>query len=818
MGTYTHDEVLGDSLRYFDGDDVAANVFVDKYALRDSNGDFVETSPINMHSRIARELHRIESKYPNPMDLETIFAMLKGFKYIIPQGSGMFGIGNKHQTVSLSNCYVLSKLEDSYSSILDVDKELVNISKRRGGCGIDLTPLRPDSSPVTNAARSSTGVGPFMERYSNSTREVGQNNRRGALMLTLDVRHPDIRTFVTIKNDPKKVTGANISVRLTDEFMEAVQNDGDFALRFPVEDGPVHETIRARELWDLIVQQARDMAEPGLLFWDRILSESPADCYDAFQTISTNPCSELPLSALDSCRLMVLNLYSMVDDPFTPEACVNFERLQKTSHVLQRLMDDMIDLELEAVERIIEKIRKDPESEDVKASEIKLWTTIYENCQKGRRSGSGITGLGDMLAACGVAYGSDEALKLVDEVFKVFKIGCYQSSVNLAKERGAFLCWDYDKEKDNAFLRRLYDESGSEGKQLEEDTQKYGRRNISLLTIAPTGSVSLLCRCSSGVEPVFSLSHTRRRKIDAKHSNNARVDFVDQMGDAWTNYEVFHPTVNQWKAVTGKTDVTESPWFGSTASEIGWEGRVSMQGIINRHIDHSISSTINLPSDVDVATVENIYFAAWKQGCKGMTIYRDGSRTGVLITDDTPTDKIQKTTAPKRPKELPCHVHHMTLRGCKYIVVVGLYKRDPYEIFVFKNYTEDGDVYIPKCVDEGAIFKKKRGQYILKHYCLDGSSLEYDLGKAMNDENLDVITRMLSCNLRHGADIAFIVHQLEKSFGSIASFSKILARALKKYIADGTNVTGEECPECSADLRRYDGCISCVNCGYTKCM
>jgi ribonucleotide reductase alpha subunit len=1190
MKTYTYEEAFIKSKEYFKEDELATTIFLDKYALKNKEGEILEDTPDKMHKRIAKEFARVEkNKFKKPLTEEDIYNYFKDFKYIIPQGSGLSGIGDKYRYTSLSNCFVGRSPVDSYSGICKTDEEIVNISKRRGGVGIDISNLRPKGSATTNASKTSTGIVSFMQRFSNTIREVGQAGRRGALIITISIHHPEILNFITAKTDLKKVTGANLSIRLTDEFFEALEKNEQYEQRFPVdakkENIKFSQMVDAKKIWDEIIKNAHAMGEPGLLMWNNIIRESPADCYKEFKTISTNPslrkntlvstdkgvfpirelaendynvkvrnlrgewhncnvfksghdkqlmkitfsnkqvvyctpehkwpilnttnniinkytgkvlkkktkdlekqdkiyfpsfsnpinnkgckyskedgfvlgwnlgdgwtsyhkvnksrqygfifskedidckigdkvlnytnkiakinstlkqdhntnsytycttdtsvinsfeekglyskkegipysiwegnkeyikgfidglfsadgcirtsdkisrcgiilvsshkkiisdiqkllnfygirssykktitksptfpngktynkkytrfdlvisginvlkfgkyfslsnkskqekinkilkktisynskgrieyannreylsvrnieetniyedvyditvfddthtflmetgitgnCSELPLSELDSCRLLLLNLYSFVDDPFTNKAKFNFDKFYKHAQIAQRLMDDMIDLEIEHVERIINKIKKDPEPIDIKRDELELWEKIKATCQKGRRTGTGVNAVGDTIAACGYEYGSKKSIKFISEIFKTLKLGCYRSSVDMAKELGPFKVWNHKLEKKNPFLLRIKEED----EKLWKDMKKYGRRNIGLLTLAPSGSVSIETKTTSGIEPLFQLSYIRRKKIN-ENDNNTIVDFEDANGDKWQEFEVFHPKVKIWKEVTGESDITKSPWYGCCAEDINWEARVELQATANRHIDHSISSTINLPEDVPIKEVSKIYTSAWKKGVKGITVYRKNCRSGVLV-DKNKEKGIQKNTAPKRPRNLPCDIFHVSVKGEPFFVIVGKLYGEPYEVFAGKNGV------ISKSIKHGIVRKRKRGSYIL-HNIENDDILHGDIGKYVTDEQ-ETITRLISSNLRHGCDVGFIVHQLEKTTGDLMSFSKAVSRVLKKYIKEGASVHGEECPECENKLIRAEGCISCSNCSWSRC-
>lgn len=1138
MSIFTYAECLAKSIDYFQGDELAAKVFIDKYALRNNNDELLEDTPEKMHWRIAKEFARIEKKkFKNPFSEQEIFDLLNKFKYIVPQGSPMFGIGNNYQTISLSNCYVLDVPLDSYSSILQTDEQLVNISKRRGGVGIDLSNLRPQGTPTKNAGKSATGISTWMERYSNSIREVGQHGRRGALMLTLSIHHPEVELFATIKNDDTKVTGANISLRLTKEFLNAVKNDKEYELRWPIDarekdkEPKISKMVKARDIWKTIIHSAWLRAEPGLLMWDNFIENTPADCYEEYASQSTNPCqpswaklltpdgirelkdvkigdsiwsetgwtkivnkwstgikkvyeyrtnagcfygtenhklvsdcvkieakdcesidilageyssnivinpqdvmdglvfgdgsahkasnnlvhlcigendsdyfqsevstlilkqrtglhdyayeikttityeeipktflrhipnrfvfgdknikcgflrglysangsicgnritlkassfdvvegvqlmlsslgiksyyttnkatnvkfingeylckqsydlnistdrekfyniigfiqhykteklewliknikfskgrsnnyninsvsfiseeevfdltvdnvthtywtqgcnvsncSELNLSSLDSCRLLCLNLFSYVKNPFTKDAEFDFELFYNHAQQAQRLMDDLVDLESEKIEKIISKIEDDPEPENIKRSELEMWRRIKKNNDEGRRTGTGITALGDVFAALNIEYGSEESISLTNKIYKKLKLGCYRSSVDMAKELGAFKVWDYKKEKDNPFLSRIE----RDDEELYQDMKKYGRRNISLTTTAPTGSVSILTQTTSGIEPLFMMGYKRRKKVN-HNDPNAKIDFVDQSGDKWQEFIVYHPKIQMWMDVTGEKNVEKSPWNNCCAEDIDWINRVKLQATAQKHVCHAISSTINLPENVKEERVAEIYETAFSSGCKGITVYRKNCRTGVLVENTKKVESIQQTSAPKRPESLPCAVHHIKItkkldkvRTFDYLVMVGLLNGQPYEVFVMENGHTDIKY------ESGFLKKKKRGEYdlILEDKIIENITKD-------TTESEDALTRITSTALRHGAGIEFVVHQLEKTQGDMLSFAKAMARALKKHIKDGTKVHGDSCPNCpNKDLVRQEGCITCNSCGWTKC-
>lgn len=852
--TFTFEEALDRSNKYFNGDELAAKVFLDKYALRNSKNEILEDTPEKMHNRIASEFARIEKgKFKQPLTKEEIFSYLDKFKYIVPQGSPMSGIGNSYQIVSLSNCYVVETPEDSIGGIMKTDQQLAQISKRRGGVGASLDKLRPSGTPTKNSSRSSTGVPAFMERFSNTIREIGQAGRRGALMETISIHHPDsvkidesawanpkkitifgdkeagerdIETdsrfynesnpdFCSIKFNRAKVTGANISIKLTNEFLIAVKKGTTYEQRFPVdykERGVkplVSKQVDARKVWAKIIHCAWQCAEPGLLFWDLITAYNVVDCYKdkGFETESTNPCSELPLCVFDSCRLLIQNLYSYVINPFAKNAEFNYELFYKHAKIAQRLMDDLIDLEIEKIDQIIAKIKADPESDDIKREELFIWKKIKEKCVNGRRTGLGITAEGDALAALNTKYGSPQSIVLVDKIHMTQKLASFESSCEMAQEIGAFPIWDWELEKNSPFLLQLKNEN----KDLYNKIKQYGRRNIANLTIAPTGTVSIMTQTTSGIEPIFSIEPYKRRKKINPSDSHARVDFVDANGDKWQEFEVLHHKLKIWMDVTGEKDWKKSPWYGSCAPDIDWKQRVKLQAAAQKHVDHAISSTINLPSDVSEDKVAEIYQTAWEAGCKGMTVYRDGCRSGVLITNKDPKKQtIVRTIAPKRPKKLDGKLHFFNFRGHKYFVAVGLMDGTPYEIFTGFNKKD----FIPKECKTGHIIKNTRHNYI---FIDDKTSEEYILNNGHADDNADALTRIISCSLRHGSDISFIIHQLEKTSGDLTSFSKCLARTLKCYIEEGKEVSGEECPECHSKLHRENGCIICKNCGHSKC-
>jgi|LWDU01.1.fsa_nt_gi ribonucleoside-diphosphate reductase alpha chain len=815
------DRVYEESLEYFSGDELAASVFATKYALQDGHGNFLETDPDQMHRRLAQEFARIERKYDNPMSEEEIYGLLKDFKYVVPQGSPMSGIGNTYQIQSLSNCFVVEPPQDSYGGILKTDQEQVQIMKRRGGVGFDISTIRPQGMRTSNAAKTTDGIGVFMERFSNSCREVAQGGRRGALMLTLSVHHPDIRTFIHIKRNLKKVTGANISVRLSDEFMNAVDRAEDYELRFPVDPSDERifsERISARELWDEIIESAHTSAEPGLLFWDNVLNYTPAQIYkdDGFDTISTNPCSEITLSAYDSCRLLLLNLTSFVTKPFTKSARFDYEIFAEKTMQAQRLMDDLIDLEIECVDRILQKLVADPEEHDVKRVEIDLWKNIRHAALQGRRTGLGVTGLGDTLAMLGLKYGSKKSIRETETIYKQLALAAYKSSCFLARERGAFPVYDFRKEEGHPFIKRLFQESS----ELRNLHRTHGRRNIALTTTAPCGSVSTLTQTTSGIEPAFMLKYKRRKKINL-NDPNATADFIDDLGDKWQEFDVYHHGVRKWMEITEQSDVEESPYFGATANEIDWESAVDLQAAAQKWVCHAISKTINLPSDASVEDVKKVYWRGWKKGLKGVTVYRDGCRSGVLVADtDGETRQFQTHKAPKRSSSLECEIHHTTIQGQAWTILVGLMDDRPYEIMGgLRQYIE-----IPRKYKFGELvkipYKSKDSRYDLV-VGNDGDQLVIkDIVRMFDNPNHSAFTRTISLALRHGAHIQYVVEQLQKDReADMFSFAKVVARVLKKYIANGTKASTHTCENCSTDgsLVYQEGCVMCTSCGHGKC-
>ncbi len=838
--TYTFEEALEASKEYFNGDELAATVWINKYALKDSFGNLFERTPDDMHRRLAKELARIESKYPNPLKEDQIFDLLKGFKYLVPQGGPMTGIGNPYQVVSLSNCFVIGNEADSYGGIIQTDQEQVQLMKRRGGVGHDLSHIRPKGSPVKNSALTSTGVVPFMERYSNATREVAQDGRRGALMLTISTKHPDAESFIDAKMDLGKVTGANVSLRIDDEFMKAVIDNKTYTQQYPIEsDTPtVTKKVKARNIWKKIIHNAWKSAEPGVLFWDTVRKESIPDCYAdlGFKTVSTNPCGEIPLCTYDSCRLLAINLFSYVQDPFTNKARFDFDKFGIHAVYAQRLMDDIIDLEIEHIDRIIAKIDADPEEDYIKQTERNLWVKIKEKAEQGRRTGIGITAEGDMLAALGYRYGTDDAISFSTALHKSLAIGVYKGSVNLAKERGPFPIYDFNRERNNPFIKRIKEAD----EQLYNDMVKYGRRNIALLTIAPTGTTSLMTQTSSGIEPVFMVAYKRRRKVNP-NDQNVNVSFVDEVGDHWEEYNVFHHKFLDWLNINGydveevqKMDddqlnkiITQSPYHRATANDIDWVQKVTMQGEIQKWVDHSISVTVNVPNNISEKVVDEIYRTAWRSGCKGMTIYRDGSRSGVLVAkeekkEEDKTSKFAVNHSPKRPKELEAEIVRFQNNKEEWIAVVGILEGRPYEIFT----GEAKETFvIPKKFQKCWVVKtkdeKKKTRYDLHFIDKDGYKVMYQgLSRSFNKEYWNY-AKLISGVLRHGMplnSVVDLISALHMDSETINTWKNGVIRALKKFIPDGTKVK-EECPSCGAEgtLAYKEGCLSCASCGYSKC-
>ena len=839
--TYTYEEAKAATLEYFGGDELAAQVWASKYALKDSFGHLFELTPDDMHHRIAGEIARVEAKYPNAMSEPEIFGLLKDFRYIVPQGSPMTGIGNDYQVGSLSNCFVigLDGQPDSYGGVIRIDEEQVQLMKRRGGVGHDLSHIRPKGMPVKNSALTSTGLVPFMERYSNSTREVAQDGRRGALMMTVSIKHPDSEAFIDAKMTEGKVTGANVSVRIDDDFMRAVESGEEYVQRYPVTGGEalVEKNVNAKALWAKIIHNAWKSAEPGVLFWDTITRESVPDCYAdlGFRTISTNPCGEIPLCPYDSCRLLAINLYSYVKNPFTEKAEFDFNLFREHVAKAQRIMDDTIDLEMEKIDVILKKIDSDPETEEVKAAERNLWLKIKTKTGKGRRTGVGTTAEGDMLAALGYRYGTPEATDFSESVHRALALAAYGSSVDMAAERGAFEIFDAEREKNNPFINRLREASP----EMYEKMVKHGRRNIACLTIAPTGTTSLMTRTTSGIEPVFLPVYKRRRKINA-NDPDVRIDYVDESGDAFEEYIVYHPKFIDWMRVQGievRPDysqeeldalVARSPYAGATSNDIDWLEKVKMQGRIQRWVDHSISVTINLPSDVSEDLVNRLYLEAWHAGCKGCTVYRDGSRSGVLVAMEkkkaAPKPVAEVPHVGKRPIELEADVVRFQNNKEKWIAFIGLRDGKPYEIFTGLTDDEDG-IFCPKSVSHGKIIKavdengNKRYDFQFINKRGYKTTIE-GLSEKFNPEYWNY-AKLISGVLRYGMpvdQVLKLVGSLELDSQSINTWKMGVERALKKYLPNGTQASGQKCPKCGQETLVYqEGCLICTSCGTSKC-
>ena len=855
--TYSFEEAFQTSLKYFDGDELAARVWVNKYAMKDSYGNIYERSPEDMHRRIAKEITRVEAKYKNPMSEQEVFELLDHFRYIVPAGSPMTGIGNNQQVASLSNCFVigLDGKTDSYGAIMRIDEEQVQLMKRRGGVGHDLSHIRPKGSPVNNSALTSTGLVPFMERYSNSTREVAQDGRRGALMLSVSIKHPDSEAFIDAKMEEGKVTGANVSVKLDDDFMNAAINDKTYVQQWPIdaEKPKVQKEIEARKLWEKIVHNAWKSAEPGVLFWDTIIKESIPDCYAdlGFRTVSTNPCGEIPLCPYDSCRLLSINLYSYVEKPFTKEARFDFEKFKKHVQFAQRIMDDIVDLEMEKINLIIEKIKQDPESNEVKDAEYHLWEKIKRKSGMGRRTGVGITAEGDMLAALGLRYGTQEATDFSVLVHKTLALNAYRSSVTMAKERGAFEIYDAKRESNNPFVLRIKEADP----ELYADMQQYGRRNIACLTIAPTGTTSLMTQTTSGIEPVFMPVYKRRRKVNPNDAD-VHVDFVDEVGDSFEEYIVYHRKFLKWMQVNGYDTekrysqeeidnlVAKSPYYKATANDVDWLMKVKMQGAIQKWVDHSISVTVNLPNDVDETLVNRLYVEAWKSGCKGCTIYRDGSRAGVMISvskkdkkkgthaegaevreeEAKEKDCKQPEVTEVRPKELECDVVRFQNNKEKWVAFVGLLNGYPYEIFTGLQDDEEG-IVLPKNITKGKIIKSTledgTHRYDFQFENKRGYKTTVEgLSEKFNPEYWNY-AKLISGVLRYRMPIDHVmklVSSLQLKDESINTWKNGVERALKKYIVDGTKANGQKCPVCGHESLVYqEGCLICTNCGASRC-
>jgi ribonucleoside-diphosphate reductase alpha chain len=865
---FQESEIQKSTLKYFNGDELATDVWMRKYCLKDEN-NYYELNPDHMHWRIAKELARIEAKYPNPLTVEQIYETLKGFKKLVPQGSPMSGIGNEFQVVSLSNCFVIGneKDSDSYGGIMKLDQELVQLEKRRGGVGMDLSFVRPSGSPVKNSAITSTGVVPFMERYSNSTKEVAQDGRRGALMESISIKHPDAEKFIDAKLTQGKVTGANISVKITDDFMEAVVKNDEFWQTYPIDmkiplganydeliaNAKENELVKlpgvgyikkinARKLWNKIIFNAWRSAEPGILFWDVILKESIPDCYVdlGFRTTSTNPCGEIPLCPDDSCRLLCINLYGYVSAPFTEFPMFEWEKFEHDVQIAQRLMDDIIDLEAEKIDAILDKIKTDPEDEFIKLYETRMWERIKEKTLKGRRTGLGVTAEGDMIAAMGLIYGTEEATAFSERVHKTLKLNAYQSSVQMAKERGVFPIWNAEREKHNPFIERI----AKEDFDLWDEMMKYGRRNIALLTVAPTGTASLMTQTTSGIEPVFLPVYKRRRKVNPQEKD-ARIDFVDEEGIAWQEYLVFHHKFETWLEVNGynvsvvKTMTSEqveeivkkSPYYKATSNDVDWVKKVEMQGRIQKHVDHSISVTVNLPKDVTEEIVAKVYETGWQSGCKGITVYRDGSRSGVLLSEtEKKEEKLHDTHAPKRPKRLKAEIHRFQNNLEKWIAVVGIKDGRPYEIFTGKF--ENGLSNLPSNVVECEVVKNiieiddengekvRKKRYDIEYIDSNGEKyIHPGLNHAFNPEFWNY-AKLISGVMRHGMPVVKLyelIVSLNFKEDYINTWKNGVARVVKRYIKDGERVRGR-CPECGGEnLEFVEGCLTCKSCGNSKC-
>lgn len=838
--SYTYEEVLNSSLSYFKGDELAATTWINKYALKKSDGTYKELSPDDMHLRMANEFGRIEAKYNKvaspkeglsqyglkrkKLNEKSIYNLFKDFKYVIPQGSVMFGLGNNEIIASLSNCVVIPPVYDSYGGIFYTDQQMAQLFKRRCGVGVDLSELRPRDAKVSNAAGSTTGAVSFMNRFSATTREVAQNGRRGALMMTMDIAHPDIEEFITIKQDLTKVTGANISIRLSDEFMRAVENEDTFTLRWPIESkDPKHtKEIDAKKLWKTIIKSAHNTAEPGLIFWDRQHHYSTSSLYPGFKNSSTNPCSEIAMQGGDSCRLIAVNLFSFVEHPFTEKAKFNYKKLYEVVYESQRLMDDLVDLELESVQKILDKIEADPEPDNIKQNEIETWKLLQETGKKGRRTGLGFTALADAMAALGIKFDSTEALEEVDQIMKSKMTAEFDSSIDMAIERGQFEVFNRNIEDTSEFVQMLSEEFP----QLYERMMNYGRRNISISTVAPTGSLSMLAQVSSGIEPVFMTSYKRRRKIN-QDDKNARVDFVDDLGDAFEEFTVYHKKLEQWMEVTGETDIDKSPYAGATASEIDWEKRVEMQALVQKYTTHSISSTINLPTDVQEELVGGIYMESWKKGLKGITVYRDGSRSGILIADDTKKGKDEgyamEEQFPKRPKKIEADIVRFHNESEKWLAVVGLIEERPYEIFTGKM----KDAFnLPQWLEKGWVIKNRdengEARYDFQYLDREGYKITIEGLSRSFDKEFWNYAKLISGILRHKMPMPYVVdliQNLNMYDDHINTWKNGVARALKRYVPDGTAAADKKCEECGdpEGLIYSEGCLKCVSCGHSKC-
>lgn len=842
IATYTYDEVLKASLSYFNNDELAATTWINKYAVKNNKGEFLEKSPDDMHLRMAKEFGRIEAKYNQKSEVEeglsnygqkrkkltsdSIYNLFKDFKYVIPQGSVMFGLGNNEIVASLSNCIVIPPVYDSYGGIIHTDQQMAQLYKRRCGVGVDLSELRPKGAMVSNAAGSTTGSVSFMNRFSATTREVAQNGRRGALMLTMDIAHPDIEDFITIKQDLTKVTGANISIRLSDEFMKAVENNEKYTLRWPIDskDPKYTKEVDANELWKSIIKSAHNTAEPGLIFWDRQHHYSTSSLYPGFRNSSTNPCSEIAMQGGDSCRLIAVNLYSFVEKPFTKEAKFNHKKFYEVVYESQRLMDDLVDLELEAVDKILDKIDNDPEPDHIKQNEVDTWKLLRETGKKGRRTGLGFTALGDAIAALGIKFDTDDALAQVDQIMKSKITAEFDSSIDMAIERGQFEVFNRSIEDKSEFVQMLKNELP----EVYDRMMVHGRRNISISTVAPTGSLSMLAQVSSGIEPVFLMSYKRRRKIN-QDDKKAKVDFVDDLGDAFEEFTVYHSKLKTWMEVTGETDMNKSPYAGSTAPEIDWAKRVEMQALVQKYTTHSISSTINLASDVSEDLVGKIYMESWKSGLKGITVYRDGSRSGILIADDKKKDEKEKKgyhdtiVFPKRPKRIEAEIVRFHNESEKWLAVVGLIDERPYEIFTGKM----KDAFnLPQWLQKGWVVKKRdetgTARYDFQYLDKEGYKITIEGLSRSFDKEFWNYAKLISGVLRHGMPMAYVVdliQNLNMYDDHINTWKNGVARALKRFVPDGSAAADKKCEECGDPdgLIYSEGCLKCVSCGHSKC-
>ena len=842
-GVYTYAEVLNDSLSYFNGDELAATTWINKYAVKNSDGEYLEKTPDQMHKRMAKQFGRIESKYNQKetsidnfsvygkkrkeLNEEKIYQLFKDFKYVIPQGSVMFGLGNDQIIASLSNCIVIPPVFDSYGGIFHTDQQMAQLFKRRCGVGVDLSELRPRDAKVSNAAGSTTGAVSFMNRFSGTTREVAQNGRRGALMLTMDIAHPDIEEFITIKQDLTKITGANISIRLSDEFMHAVENKEKYTLRWPIESKTPKYTkeIDAVSLWKTIIKSAHHTAEPGLIFWDRQHHYSTSSLYPGFKNSSTNPCSEIAMQGGDSCRLIAVNLYSFVDEPFTKKAKFNKQKFYEVVYETQRLMDDLVDLELEAVDKILAKIEADPEPDVIKLNEIKTWKLLRETGKKGRRTGLGFTALGDAIAALGLKFDTSEALEVIDEIMKSKISAEFDSSIDMAIERGQFEVFNRNIEDKSEFVQMLQEEFPDMYTRMME----HGRRNISISTVAPTGSLSMLAQVSSGIEPVFLMSYKRRRKIN-QDDKNAKVDFVDDLGDAFEEFTVYHKKLKTWMEVTGETDMNKSPYFGATAPEIDWGKRVEMQALVQKYTTHSISSTINLASDVTEELVGDIYMESWKQGLKGITVYRDGSRSGILVAADDQKKKDKKEEQYKegakyikRPKKIVAEIIRFHNENEKWLAVVGLIDNQPYEIFTGKM---EDSFNLPNWLDKGWVIKKRdrdgNARYDFQYVDKEGYKTTIEGLSRSFDKEFWNYAKLISGILRHGMPMPYVVdliQNLNMYDDHINTWKNGVARALKRFVPEGAAAADKKCGECGdpEGLIYTEGCLKCVSCGHSKC-